>query len=85
MGMVTNIVVQSYTKAPKGKLFADTPLGARDVEHARRTAERLAKEKPMVVAYMATGDSETGEFEQSKLIFAHGEHLPPEIEEMEKI
>ena len=85
MGMITNYVVQSYSKAPRGRLFADTPFGARDVAHARKTAERLAKDKPMVIAFVATGDSETGEFDEPKLIFAHGDPLPPEIDEMEKI
>lgn len=85
MSMQTQYVVQSYSKAPRGKLSGDTPFIAKDVAHARRTAERMAKEKPMVIAFANTGDAETGDFEEPKLIYAHGDTLPPEIEEMERV
>jgi len=85
MGMQTQFVVQSYSKGQRGKMNADTPFIAKDVAHARRTAERMAKDKPMVIAFANTGDAETGDFEEPKLIFAHGDQLPPEIDEMEKL
>lgn len=85
MVMTTNYVVQSYSKAPKGKTTADAPFLAKDVSHARRVAERLAAIKPMVIAFANTGDAETGDYEDPKLIFAHGDSLPPEVDEMEKI
>lgn len=85
MSMETNYIVQSYSKGYRGKLNPDTPFIAKDVAHARRTAERMAKTSPVVIAFTNTGDAETGDFEEPKLIFAHGDQLPPEVDEMEKI
>ncbi|MFS2326659.1 hypothetical protein U2P60_14785 [Brucella sp. H1_1004] len=85
MGIQTNFIVQSYSKGQRGKLVADTPFIAKDVAHARRTAERMAKSSPMVIAFTNTGDAETGDFEPPKLIYAHGDQLPPEVDEMEKV
>jgi len=85
MGMETNYIVQSYSKGYRGKLVADTPFIAKDVAHAKRTAERMANSSPMVIAFTNTGDAETGDFEPPKLIFAHGDQLPPEVDEMEKV
>lgn len=85
MSMQTNFIVQSYSKGPRGKLIADTPFVAKDVAHARRTAERMATSSPMVIAFANTGDAETGDFEEPKLIYAHGDPLPPEVEEMERV
>lgn len=84
MGMETHFVVQSYSKGYRGKLTPDTPFVAKDAAHARRTAERMAKSSPMVIAFTNTGDAETGDFEPPKLIFAHGDQLPPEVDEMER-
>ena len=85
MSMQTNFIVQSYSMGPRGKLIADTPFVAKDVAHARRTAERMAASSPMVIAFANTGDAETGDFEEPKLIFAHGDPLPPEVDEMEHV
>lgn len=85
MGMHTNFIVQSYSKGQRGKLVADTPFIAKDVAHAKRTAERMATSSPMVIAFTNTGDADTGDFEPPKLIFAHGDQLPPEVDEMEKV
>lgn len=82
--METHFVVQSYSHGQRGKLVADTPFIAKDVAHARRTAERMANSSPMVIAFVNTGDADTGDFEPPKLIFAYGDQLPPEVEEMEK-
>lgn len=79
--MQTNFIVQSYSKGPRGKLIADTPFVAKDVAHAKR----MAVSSPMVIAFANTGDADTGDFEEPKLIYAHGDPLPPQIEEMEKI
>lgn len=85
MGMETHFVVQSYSKGQRGKLVADTPFVAKDAAHAPRTAERMANSSPMVIAFSTTGDAETGDFEPPKLIYAHGDPLPPEVDEMEKV
>ncbi len=87
MGMNTQYVVQSYTarKGDRGKLSADAPFIAKDAGHARRTAERLAATKPMVVAFANTGDPDTGDYDEPKLIFAHGENLPEQVLEMARV
>lgn len=84
MAMTTQYLVQAYTQV-KGRMRADAPFVAKDVNHARRTAERLAQARPMVIAFANTGDADTGDYEAPKLIFAHGENLPEEINEMERI
>lgn len=81
--MTAVFVVQGYTKR-KGGLAMDAPVMARDVEHARRTAERLAQRKALVVAFVREGDPATGDWEDAKLIAAHGA-VPAEIEEMPKV
>lgn len=84
MGMMTNYIVQSYTKG-KGKYVADAPFVAKDVGHARRVAETFAQSKPMVIAFMSAGDAETGDYTEPKLIYAHGEELPEEVNDMERV
>lgn len=85
MSMQTQYVVQSYSKGSRGRFIPDNPFIAKDLGHARRTAERMAATSPMVIAFANTGDAETGDFEEPKLIFAHGDNLPAEVEEMERI
>ncbi|PWL17421.1 hypothetical protein DKP76_11625 [Falsochrobactrum shanghaiense] len=85
MGMQTNYIVQSYIKIKGGGLRPDTPFIAKDAAHAKRTAERMAAISPMVIAFTNTGDADTGDFDPPKLIFAHGNQLPPEVDEMERI
>lgn len=85
MGMQTNFIVQSYIKIKGGGLRPDTPFIAKDVAHAKRTAERMAASSPMVIAFTNTGDADTGDFDPPKLIYAHGDTLPPEVEEMEPV
>lgn len=85
MGMQTNYIVQSYIKIKGGGLRPDTPFIAKDAAHARRTAERMAAISPMVIAFTNTGDADTGDFDPPKLIYAHGDQLPPEVEEMERV
>lgn len=85
MSMQTQYVVQSYSKGPRGRIIPNSPFIAKDVAHARRTAERMAATSHMVIAFANTGDAETGDFEEPKLIFAHGDNLPAEVEEMERL
>jgi hypothetical protein len=61
------------------------PVQAQNIMHARRVAERLAVSKPMVFATVVDGDPETGDFGEPKLIFAHGDNLPEEINDMAKV
>jgi len=45
----------------------------------------MAATRPMVIPFANTGDAETGDSEEPKLIFAHGDNLPAEVEEMERL
>lgn len=84
MDMTTNYIVQSYSPG-KGKFVADRPFLAKDAGHARRVAETYSRNKPLVIAFMSAGDDETGEYSEPKLIFAHGDDLPEEVRDMERI
>lgn len=81
--MTAHYIVQGYTKRRSG-LTMDPPVMARDAEHARRTAERMAARKPLVVAFMRAGDAATGDWEEAKLIAAHGD-VPAEIADMPRM
>lgn len=74
-------VVQSFTRGTKGGLRPDVPIQAQNTSHARRMAERLSANKALVVAFMREGDPKTGEYEEAKLIAAHGD-VPDEVREM---
>lgn len=76
-------VVQGFTRRKAG-LTMDSPMQARNVEHAKRMAERLAKHKALVVAFMRSGDPKTGDYEDAKLIVAHGD-VPDEVAEMPRM
>lgn len=79
--MTAYFVVQSYSSA-KGGMTADAPVQASSIEQARRMAQRLADRKPMVVAFTRDGNAKTGDYSDPKLIFAHGDDLPEEINDM---
>lgn len=82
--MALFFVVQSFSPAKRGAMRADVPVQATSVLHARRMAERLAQQKPMVFATVIDADPEAGDYGEPKLIFAHGSNLPEEINEMER-
>ncbi|MCP8895315.1 hypothetical protein KYK29_10245 [Shinella daejeonensis] len=85
MNMALFFVVQSFSPAKRGAMKADVPVQATSMMHARRMAERLAQQKPMVFATVIDADPEAGDYGDPKLIFAHGEDLPEEIMGMEKV
>lgn len=74
-------VVQSFTRGSRGGLRPDIPVQAQNTAHARRMAERLAAQKALVVAFMREGNPITGDFDDAKLIAAHGD-VPEEVMEM---
>lgn len=76
-------VVQGFTKGKRG-MSMDSPMQARNVNHAKRMAERLAGRKALVVAFMREGNPTTGEYEDAKLIAAHGD-VPEEVAEMPRL
>lgn len=82
--MASYFVVQSFSSG-KGGMTPDTPIQAQSLIHARRLAERLALQKPAVLAFTRDGNPKTGDYGDPKLIFAHGDNLPDEINDMERI
>jgi hypothetical protein len=83
MNMASYFVVQSYS-SNKGGIVPDAPIQAQSVLHAKRLAQRLALQKPMVLAFTRDGNPKTGDYGDPKLIFAHGKDLPDEVNEMER-
>ena len=79
--MSAYFVVQSFTKGSRGGLRPDIPIQVQNTAHARRVAERLAVQKALVIAFMRESDAKTGEFDEARLIAAHGE-VPDEVREM---
>ena len=77
-------VVQSFRHGKRGALLPDSPAQANNINHAKRMAERLAKHKALVVAFMREGDPKTGEYEEAKLIEAFGA-VPEEVAEMQRV
>jgi hypothetical protein len=84
MNMASYFVVQSFTSG-KGGMTPDSPVQAPSLMQAKRMAERLALQKPMVIAFARDGNPKTGDYGDPKLIYAHGDDLPEEISDMETI
>jgi hypothetical protein len=84
MNMASYFVVQSYSPS-KGGMTTDAPIQAQSLMQAKRIAERLALNKPMVLAFTRDGNPKTGDYGDPKLIFAHGDDLPDEVRDMERI
>lgn len=82
--MASYFVVQSFSSS-NGGTSPDSPIQAQNLNHARRLAKKLAEKKAMVIAFMRDGNPKTGDYGDPKLIFAHGENLPEEINDMEKV
>ena len=82
--MASYFVVQSFSSG-KGGMRPDAPIQAQSLPQAKRLAQRLAERKPMVVAFTRDGNPTTGDYGDPKLIFAHGDNLPEEINDMERV
>jgi len=82
--MAAYFVVQSFSNG-KGGMTPDAPIQAQSLLQAKRMAERLAERKPMVFAFTRDANGKTGDYSDPKLIFAHGDDLPEEINDMEKV
>lgn len=82
--MASYFVVQSYSPA-KGGMTPDAPIQAQSLLQAKSMAERLSLRKPMVLAFTRDGNPKTGDYGDPKLIFAHGDNLPEEINDMERV
>jgi hypothetical protein len=78
--MAAYFVVQSFSKGKKG-VVTDEPFMAQNINHARRTAERMSLNKLGVVAFMREANVKEGEYGEAKLIAAFGNY-PDEVKEM---
>lgn len=81
---LTYFVVQTYSavKGARGKISADTPMEARDEDHARRLFERYRPIRAGVVAFRRTGDPKTGDWENAVVLARHGQ-VTAEVDQLE--
>lgn len=79
-GVQTYYVVQSFTSGAYG-LSMDEPIQAFSEQSARRLADDLSTRKAISIAFARSGNPNTGEFEEAKILVSYGE-IPPEIMEM---
>lgn len=76
--MITYFVVQSFQRGKKGMLIADEPRQARDQDHCKLMAERLAPQSASVLAFSRSGDPNTGDWSDAVVLVQYGE-LPQEL------
>jgi hypothetical protein len=76
MGRETLYIVQAFNAGKDDALTADTPISCKSAAAAVRTAERLAASKYGVIAYSATGDSETGDYDDQPMVFFRTGQIP---------
>ncbi|UHC16038.1 hypothetical protein LRS73_26765 [Methylobacterium currus] len=79
-GVQTYYVVQSFSKSDKG-LTMDEPIQAFSEQCARRLAGNLSTHKPICIAFFRSGNPNTGDFEDAKILVSYGE-IPREIMDM---
>jgi hypothetical protein len=80
MARETLYIVQAFNADKHDALSADTPISCKSSEGAVRTAERLAPSKRGVIAYSATGDSETGDYDDQPMVFFRIGQIPSTFE-----
>ena len=71
-GERTYFVVQSFTRDREG-IRMDPPQEARTEAAAVRLAERIAPRKASVMVFARTGNPETGEFDEPRVVRSLGE------------
>ena len=64
----TSYFVQAFNAGKGGNLKADAPIACKSATGALRTAERLALSKLGVVAFLSTGDSEMGNYDDEPAV-----------------
>lgn len=79
--MATYFVVQTFQQGNKGMLIPDQARQARDLNHCKILAERMAKTSASVVAFSRNGDPTTGEWDDAVVVAKHGD-VPAELLEM---
>jgi hypothetical protein len=81
MSRVTTFLVQAFNNGKGGHLKANAPVACRSADGAR-TAERLSLNNLGVVAFSATSDSETSDYDDQPTVFFRAGRLPPEFDSM---
>jgi hypothetical protein len=82
MSRQTHFLVQSFDLTKGDQLKAGAPTACRTEEAARRTAERLAMSKAGVIAFSATADAETGDYDDQPTVFFRAGRVPAEFDSM---
>lgn len=82
MSGVTTFLVQAFNNGKGGHLKANAPVVCRSADGARRTAERLSLNNLGIVAFSATSDSETGDYDDQPTVFFRVGRLPLEFDSM---
>ena len=74
-------IVQAYIAGKGRALKAESPVGCRNAEDARRKAERIAPNRLGVVAYSITADVEMGDYDEAPTVLFRAGQLPPPWDE----
>jgi hypothetical protein len=76
MARETTYFVQAFSAGKGGNLKPDSPITCKSATGALRTAERLALEKPGVIAFSSSGDPEMGDYDDEPTVFFRKGQLP---------
>jgi hypothetical protein len=74
-------LVQAYVAGAGSALKAESLVGCRDAEEARRKAERLAPNRAGVIAYSVSADTEMGDYDEEPTVLFKAGRLPPPWDE----
>ncbi len=77
MAKKTVYIVQAYVAGRGKALKAESQIGCKDAEEARRKAERLAPLREGVVAFAASADVEMGDYDENPQVLFKSGQLPP--------
>jgi hypothetical protein len=81
MATETVHLVQTFVAGKGLALKAEPAQACGTAEDARRKAEKLAPNRLGVVAYSASADAETGDYDTPVILFRAG-RLPPSFDEV---
>ncbi|MEP7211419.1 MAG: hypothetical protein ABI740_11320 [Alphaproteobacteria bacterium] len=82
MAAETVFIVQSYVAGRGKALRAEPQVGCKTAEEARRKAERLAPLRLGVIAFSATADVESGDYDETPTIIFRSGQLPPPFDSL---
>jgi len=74
-------IVQAYVAGRGRGLKAESPVGCKNAEEARRKAERLAPIRLGVIAYSVTAEVEMGDYDENPTVLFRAGQLPPPWDE----